>query len=191
MKLLNHVVLAAVVAISVGFAGACAEVPAQTTTTTEYSTSAPGPVYVAPPVTTGSSTTTTQYTNGTVTSTTPGYTSVVTNPSVVMAPSSAAAETTKTTVYDDGVVQKKVTTTDYDTYDSTDDPAEPAARVAGGTCRCTTSPEPNNHFYELGKRGHRAEENDYICRRLGTEPDHDDVEWKWKRTVSDHHDHDE
>jgi len=128
IKLLNHIALAAVVAVSVGFLGACAEVPAQTTTTTEYSTSAPGPVYVAPPVTTGS-TTTTQYPNGTVTSTTPGYTSVVTSPSVVMVPSSAAAETTKTTVYDDGVVQKKVTTTDYDTYDSTDDPAEPEPAV--------------------------------------------------------------
>ena len=41
MKLLNHVALAAVVAISVGFLGACAEVPAQATT--EYSTTAPAP----------------------------------------------------------------------------------------------------------------------------------------------------
>ena len=121
MKLLNNLAIAAVVTVSVGFLGACAEVPAQTTSTTEYSTTAPGPVYVAPPVAT-SSTTTTQYPNGTVTSTTPGYTSVVTSPSVVMVPSPATAETT---VYDDGVVRKKVTTTDYDTYDSTDDPAEP------------------------------------------------------------------
>ena len=121
LKLLNNLAIAAVVTVSVGFLGACAEVPAQTTSTTEYSTTAPGPVYVAPPVAT-SSTTTTQYPNGTVTSTTPGYTSVVTSPSVVMVPSPATAETT---VYDDGVVRKKVTTTDYDTYDSTDDPAEP------------------------------------------------------------------
>jgi hypothetical protein len=41
----------------------------------------------------------------------------------------------------------------------------------------------------LGKQGHRAEENYNICRRFGTEPDHDYVEWKWGRTFSDHHDH--
>jgi hypothetical protein len=125
LKLLNTVSLAAVAAISIGFLGACAEVPAQTTT--EYSTTAPGPVYVAPPVTTGSSTTTTQYPNGTVTSTTPVYSrSVVTSPSVVMIPSPGTLGTTRTTVYDHGVVRKQVTTTDYNSYDSTYAPVVPA-----------------------------------------------------------------
>jgi hypothetical protein len=41
----------------------------------------------------------------------------------------------------------------------------------------------------LGKRSHRAEENYNICRRFGTEADHDYVEWKWGRTVSEHHYH--
>ena len=106
-----------------------------------------------------------------------------------MVPSPATAETTKTTVYDNGVVHKKVTT-DYNSYDSTYAPCA-GTGGAGGTSRGTScaSPEPNNHFYELGKRGQRAEENYNICRRFGTEPDHDYVEWKWGRTVSDHHDH--
>jgi hypothetical protein len=88
------------------------------------------------------------YPNGTVTSTTPGYSSVVTTPSVVMVPSPAADETTKTIVYDNGVVRKKVTTTDYDSYDSTDNPTEPepavqvappVVPVAPGPSQTTTS----------------------------------------------------
>jgi len=160
MKLLKNVALAAVIAASIGFVGACADqVPATTTTTTEYSTTAPAPVYVAPPITTSSSTTTTQYPNGTVTSTTPVYSSVVANPPVVMVPSSAP------------VVMMAPT----------------AVQVPAPGCN-GASPEPNDHFHELGKRDHSAKENYTICRRFGAEPDHDYVERKWGRTVSDHYD---
>jgi hypothetical protein len=41
----------------------------------------------------------------------------------------------------------------------------------------------------LGKRDHRAEEDDNSCRRFGTEADHDYVEWEWGCTISEHHDH--
>jgi hypothetical protein len=58
MKLLKNVALAAAVAVSVGFVGACASAVPPTTTTTESSTT-------APPVTTTKTTTTTSCPAGT------------------------------------------------------------------------------------------------------------------------------
>jgi hypothetical protein len=71
MKLLKNVALAAAVAVSVGFVGACASAVPPTTTTTESSTTAP-PVTTshtyyttAPPVTTNRTTATTTCPAGT------------------------------------------------------------------------------------------------------------------------------
>jgi hypothetical protein len=71
MKLLKNVALAAAVAVSVGFVGACASAVPPTTTTTESSTTAP-PVTTshtyyttAPPVTTTNTTTSTTCPAGT------------------------------------------------------------------------------------------------------------------------------
>ena len=58
MKLLKNVALAAAIAVSVGFVGACASAVPPTTTTTESSTT-------APPVTTTKTTTTTTCPAGT------------------------------------------------------------------------------------------------------------------------------
>jgi hypothetical protein len=135
MKLLKNAALAAAVALSVGFIGACSdEVPASTTTTTEYSTTVPA-IYVAPPVTTSSATTTTQYPKGTVTSITPLYSNVVTRPSVVMVPTTAPvlvqasppvvqiapvvmtpipSQTTTSSSWGNGVTEQKRTTTSVD-----------------------------------------------------------------------------
>jgi hypothetical protein len=63
-----------------------------------------------------------------------------------------------------------------------------AGRTSSAGCS-GASPHPDNHFFKLGKRDHSAEENYNICRRFGTEADHDYVEWGGRRTVSEHHDH--
>ena len=61
-------------------------------------------------------------------------------------------------------------------------------RTSSGPGRNGAIEGPNNHFInELGKWSHRAEEN-YDCGRWnGTKPDYDYLEWKWRRTVSDHY----
>src|ERR1039458_2515140 len=71
MKLLKNVALAAAVAVSVGFVGACASAVPPTTTTTESSTTAPPATTshtyytTAPPVTTSHTTATTTCPAGT------------------------------------------------------------------------------------------------------------------------------
>ena len=60
-----------------------------------------------------------------------------------MVPSPAGDETTKTTVYDDGVVRKRVTTTDYNSYDSTYAPAVPAPVVLAAPPVVQVAPVPS------------------------------------------------
>ena len=155
MKLLKNVALAAAVAVSVGFVGACASAVPPTTTTTESST--------------------------TVLRRAAGNDQQRHNHDSV--PQGHRDE------HHAPLFQRGNESISRDgSDDGTGASAGVASRRTNSSGSHGANPEPNNHFFELGKRGYRAEENYNICRRVRTEPNHVVVRGL---TVSDHYDHDE
>jgi hypothetical protein len=143
MRVLKNVALAAAIAVSVGFLSACADQAPPKTTTIEYSTTGPRYVRCAAPIDQ-------QHRDHESIS---GW---------------HRDDEHHTRLFECG---NETSTGNGSIVSTRQDDASyhrPSSKLGSNGA----SPERNNHFYELRKRGHRAKQNYTICRWFGPEADY-------------------